>query len=43
MAYLHCDLEELRTFCEAVFRQYGFSKQDSSDIVDVFLQQISSE
>ena len=37
MTYLHCDLEELRTFCEAIFNQYGFSKQDSSDIVDVLL------
>ena len=37
MAYQYIDEQAIRSYCEAVFEQCGFSTQDSQDITDVLL------
>ncbi|MBQ6374386.1 MAG: Ldh family oxidoreductase [Clostridia bacterium] len=37
MQYINLDYQELLTFCEAVFRAYGFSNEESHEIASVVL------
>ena len=37
MDYIFLDYQELRAFCESVFRAYGFSKEESREIAEVVL------
>ena len=37
MQYYHIPYEQMKTFCQAVFQGYGFSREESQQITDVLL------